>query len=306
MKLISIFALLLFSLPAWALNWSFQRINVTGEKEIVLEVTSALQNIYRTDSGERLINFLSDKKINFKIIETDRFYYKSGEERLLYINQMAAPEELNHFLFHTLKSVLHEFLMTDDERISFENFLEDLMLETEVEGVWTQYSFVRVRGSGNKRQRLISFLEIINANPVGKKLFKDIESCNKNLLIYDDKSSLSGGGYTGAVRTSTNVFRPGYGEDAYIRFRFDQPDDGAHLVGASRGQIKFLYIDNLYHELVHAKHTMCGTMSKNNAEAQAIEEENEFRKSRQETSDWPARDHRQYEDGVQVWFGLFI
>lgn len=306
MKLLSLLFFLTLSTPLWALSWSFQKINVSGEKEIVLKLTSRMQENYKTEAGERLINTLSDKKINLKLIESDRFYYKSGAERILYIDQLGSVDELDLFIHRTLLNIISEYMLQYDERISIESFLEEKKNEIEFEEDWSAYPFIQVKGSPLKRLRLISYLEKINNYEIGQKLLSDMKACQKELLIYDDKSSLSGGGYTGAVRTSTNVFKPGIGEDAYIRFRFDQPDDGAHLVGATVGQIKFLYIDNLYHELVHAKHTMCGTMSKNNAEAQAISEENDFRSSREETNQWPRRDHRQYEDGEQVWFGLFI
>lgn len=266
-------------------KWGFGGIQLHGPKKQVMELSENLALIFNTDDGERLINFFKQHK---KIIHTSEL----GQLSLLTSNPNDSFEFLNEFYLNNSKAQKPLIFRPEQNE--------------QVTTSWGPYPFITVKGSKTKLARMLTFLDKINATQLGSKLFNDMSSCSKELLIYDDKHSLSGGGYTAAKKSSSGIFE-GRGEDAYIRFRFDQPNEGSHLVQTTRGgAIPFTYIDNIFHELVHAKHIMCGTMSKFGAEHQAIEEENLFRKSRSESAHLAPRDPDQYEEGQQVWFGLFF
>jgi hypothetical protein len=287
-----------------SITWGYQRTSFKGPRSFVLKLTDTMAEIYKTKTGEMLIHGLKIKKPHFKVTSDEgELLYKQGLVREL----LGSDESTNpHDLFPILLEVLKEEFGTT-LNLSEADFLKEFREAKEELVEFAPYPFVTVRGAPKKLTRMIDTLHSIVANPVGHQLFEDMKACKKELLIYDDKHSLSGGGYTGATRASSGIFE-GEGENAYIRFRFDQPISGSHIVGThgpNQEKIPFLYIDNVFHELVHAKHTMCGTMSFSGAEAQAIHEENIFRESRPETKDWPRRDSRQYEEGVQVWFGYF-
>lgn len=284
--------------------WSFQHIQFKGERALVLSLTDSLQEIYITPSGERLIHYLKESKPEFilagglgnlQLITTsqaDGALIISGQDYeledlyrillLIYENQeglIPAQIELDHFLAETV-----------DFQPSEESYDE----------------FITLFASHSNLNRMKSVLKAIRNTKVGNQLFQDMKKCDKKLLIVDDKHALSGGGYAGAIQTGSAIF-DGRGADARVRFRFDQPDAGSHLVyTVDREQIPFSFIDNIYHELVHAKHIMCGTMSRFSSEHQAIDEENNFRKERlNSTGPWQ-RDPSKYEDGQQVWFGLYL
>lgn len=285
------------------IQWGFQKIFLKGERSEVLKLSTELNKIYQTDIGERLINELGTKRIRYQVIRQEHWSFDESAPDIFFIgqNQKQYQRDLFHLLTH---KYAYHFGSHDD--LNIQKYFEQKEQEMIIENKHPKFSFLTIKGSQKKRQKLLQVIEEILENPLGEKLFSDMSECGNTLLIYDDKSSLSGGGYTGAVRTSSRIFVPGEEESAFIRFRFDQPLAGSHIVQATRGEIPFTYIDNLYHELVHAKHLMCGTFSPRAAETQAIIEENEFRRSRDETAHWPSRDYSQYEDGRQVWFGLFL
>lgn len=284
-------------------QWGFQKIFLKGEKQEVLKFSKELSELYLTDIGEQLINELGTKRIRYHVLKQEHWSFDENVPETFITGQNQEDYQLD--LFHLL-SLAYTFHFGAHDDLNIQKLLEQKEEETIIEDQHPEFSFLTIKGSQKKRQKLLQVLDQILENPLGAKLFADMGACGNKLLIYDDKSSLSGGGYAGAVRTSRRIFEPGEGESAFIRFRFDQPLEGSHIVQATKGEIPFTYIDNLFHELVHAKHLMCGTFSPRAAETQAIIEENEFRRSRDETAQWPARDYSKYEDGRQVWFGLFF
>ena len=253
-----------------------------------------------TAAAEKLINFLSDNGTHFEVLEDKNVKY---DQQIFH----APAEPYEGIRIDTYKALLErykDFKKEIPQEISLEQFQKEWETSQSFDQLLKAYPFTTIRGSKMNSDRMLHFISKIIAHPLGKKLFEDMKACNKTLLIYDDKHALSGGGYTAAVETTSDIFKPGKGAKAYIRFRFDQPTNGAHIVQSDHGTIPFTYLDNIFHELVHAKHIMCGTMSFSGAEAQAIAEENEFRRQRPETSHWSPRDPGGYEDGEQTWFGL--
>lgn len=288
MKNIVIFLLLnLISVHASDFTWGSYGLVLHGEKSSILKLSKDIQSFYKSDILERMINRLESES---KHINVPKSIYEDGAN------------------IHTSYKFLLESLQDANGLIelSANELNEELQAQKEEEVFFKEFRSIKIRGRKDKLETMLSRMDMIYDYEVGRKLFEDIKKCGHSLLIYDDKSALSGGGYTGAHPSTFDIFVPGKGADARIRMRFDQPDLGAHEVGAEGGvRIPFKAIDNIFHELVHAKHVMCGTTSRNNAEAQAIEEENLFRKIRPDTADWPARDPKEYENGVQTWFGLY-
>ncbi len=287
------------------ISWSYQRTTFKGPRSLVLKLTDTMTEIYKTKTGEMLIHGLKHKRPEFRVsINDSHLAYQGGGLRELLGNSVSTDA---YSLFPILFEVFQEEY-GGAFNLSEADFLKELEEAEEETISFAPFPFITVKGSPKKLKRMLNTLHQIKANPLGMKLYEDMQDCQKELLIYDDKHSLSGGGYTGANHASSGIFE-GRGENAYIRFRFDQPVEGSHLVGtksSEREQIPFLYIDNVYHELVHAKHIMCGTMSFSGSEAQAIHEENHFRAFRPETKSWPERDSQKYEEGVQVWFGYHL
>lgn len=290
-----------FNLQASEISWSYQNIGFKGERKSVLELTDSLGKIFNTDSGERLIHALKEYRPKFNLIGGAGAFRLVQSPDFTISGDHGNLEEIYGIILNQYER--YEGLIP--AQIEYSLFKEDLSQLTKREELFDDYISVTSESQLNL-DYMINTLSEIKSSKLGQALFAEMKACQKKLFINDDKSSLSGGGYTGALGASTAVF-DGRGADAKIRFRFDQPAQGSHLVWSAHSkQIAFTYIENLYHELVHAKHNMCGTLSKFASEHQAIEEENEFRRERLGAqSEWE-RDPSRYEDGEQVWFGLFL
>ncbi len=283
MKVIALF-LVVTAVFAADFRWGFNSIQLIGPRDEVISFSKDLARLYETDSGERLINYFRDHNNIMRIdnhFEDEAEVFKNLLERAK--KEIEIPKEISV-----------ERYLVESEKVapSLEAF--------------SSYPFITVKGSDEHREIILDYLREIEETELGKKLYEDMKSCGYTLLINDDKHSVGGGGYTSATHPGERIFN-GTGSNSKIRFRFDQPEEGSHLVqDVKGGTIPFSYITNLYHELVHAKHLMCGTMSKFYSEHQAIEEENAFRKSLPDSSHLPARDPSRYEEGCQVWFGLSL
>jgi hypothetical protein len=87
-----------------------------------------------------------------------------------------------------------------------------------------------------------------------------------------------------------------------ILFDARVPDKGSHWVYSHGNHlIEFTAIQNLYHELAHAKHLTNGTWRYANSEAQAIEEENVFRGQLSKKQGYRYFSYRVSIGGVQIW-----
>lgn len=252
----------------------------------MLACAKTIDRLYLTATGEKIINRL--KKKDF-ILTCPNLSGADHQKEAAIIDLILSYSELSLIEKEELK-----------KEILDENEIHQI-----VETVHPDLPFLTLQSSTDVLDQIMERIQTIKKYPHGKSLFEDMARCQNTLLIIHDKSSINAGGYASAIRTTTDIFRPGVGADARIRFRFDMPDYGTHLVTSVNNEmIPFTALDILFHEMVHAKHIMCGTFSRGDAERQAIEEENLFRAEREETKDWPARDWRAYEQDQQVWFGF--
>ncbi|WP_210330365.1 M91 family zinc metallopeptidase [Aliikangiella sp. G2MR2-5] len=135
---------------------------------------------------------------------------------------------------------------------------------------------MRVQNFG-QAVKLFDWLDKITLTESGEKLIDSIVNSSYSLLIHHSRSAYISAGVTGAD-ISDNLIN-GVGASAYIKFFLDMDDRGSHCVLAMNGRdyIEYTALQNLYHELVHAKHKMRGSWLYFDSEGQAIREENVFR-----------------------------
>ncbi len=124
--------------------------------------------------------------------------------------------------------------------------------------------------------RVFRWLDLIKLTEIGRTTLEAINDSGNRLLIYHHDTALYSAGLTGA-RLSKNLVN-GVGEDAFIKFYLDMEMEGTNCVrGEKGGFIEFTALQNLFHELSHARHKMNGTWLYFDSEGQAIREENIFR-----------------------------
>jgi len=131
---------------------------------------------------------------------------------------------------------------------------------------------------GNSRQilALSRWINHIARTPVGRETLWTISRSGHDLTIYHSRHAVLSSGRAGASMTR-NLFN-GKGEDVYIKFNADIPDQGSHWVfDGRRNLIEYTAAQNLYHELVHARQMMTGTWRYFDSEGSAIRQENVFR-----------------------------
>ncbi len=164
---------------------------------------------------------------------------------------------------------------------------------------WGSFYFC---GDMKHAEALQSWLDEIQKTRVGQKVFKKISESQHRLLIRHSTHSVFTAGKTLAPLTFN--LTNGIGEDVVIQMNFNMPERGSHLVRGlvSKDYIPFTAVQNLFHEFVHAKHKMLGTLEISRIEEQAITEENIFRVETSEEASTYLRDVRAHEDGVQIWF----
>lgn len=273
--------LLLYLLITAGLKASFfwsagMGLSLQGERASVLACARVIDGLYQTNSGERLINALKKQEITLTC---------------------PADEEI------TTERIVEILVEHADSSHQSAQILEEYAAYHVIETPHPELSFLKLHSNPEVVAPMLDRLQTIRRYPLGEKLFADMARCGNSVVLVHDKASINAGGYASADPSTSDIFRPGVGANARIRFRFDMPEHGTHLVSAVNGEmIPFSALDILFHELVHAKHIMCGTFSRGNSERQAIEEENLFRAEREEN--WPDRDWREYERDQQVWFGL--
>ncbi|MCW8879447.1 MAG: type III secretion system effector protein [Kangiellaceae bacterium] len=125
--------------------------------------------------------------------------------------------------------------------------------------------------------KLFHWLDLIKLTEIGTETINAIETSGHQLTILHSSSALLSAGVTGAPLSSN--LTNGVGEDVYIKFYLDMDDHGTNCVLAMDGKqyIEYTAIQNLFHELSHARHKMKGTWLYFDSEGQAIREENIFR-----------------------------
>jgi hypothetical protein len=137
-------------------------------------------------------------------------------------------------------------------------------------------STIILDGTPDEIKRMEAILENIRKTAIGRQTLEAIDNSGKQVTIRHDAASRATAGST----SSPNRIEAsdGTGTDATILFDTTIPDHGSHWVFDSAGnQIDFTADQNLFHELVHAKHDSLGTLNLNDPEGQAIGEENIFR-----------------------------
>lgn len=155
-------------------------------------------------------------------------------------------------------------------------------------------------GSLQDMRRLSRWLDQIFAVPHGRGTIREILASGNRLTIRNSTWALPASGRTLAPVTAGLI--NGKGEDVEILFDARIPDSGSHSVfGEGNQLIEFTAVQNLFHELAHAKHLTKGTWRYTNSEAQAIDEENLFRAQLSRQHGHSMTTYRVGIKAVQVW-----
>ena len=160
---------------------------------------------------------------------------------------------------------------------------------------------IKVEGSPLHIKRISKWLDLIRTVPHGRETVNAILASGHLLTIRSSQWALDASGRTLAPVTDDLI--NGRGADVEILFDARIPDRGSHRVyGDANRLIEFTAVQNLYHELAHAKHLTNGTWRYSNSEAQAIEEENLFRKQLGGKQGHTKVTYRTSVKGVQFWW----
>ena len=160
---------------------------------------------------------------------------------------------------------------------------------------------IKLQASPRNVIRVSAWLDDIFSIPHGRDTINAIVASGNHLIIRDSSWALGSSGRTLAP-VSKNLTN-GQGEDVEILFDARIPDKGSHQVYDQHGNpIEFTAVQNLFHELAHAKHLMNGTWLYFDSEGQAIQEENIFRRqlALHQGLDEPAL--RSGIEGQQFWW----
>ena len=146
--------------------------------------------------------------------------------------------------------------------------------------------------------RFTRWLDEIAMVPKGLRTLLEISNSPHDLVIQDSEHARQSAGRTLAPMTM-NIIN-GVGDSVQILFDARTDERGSHMVyNAKRELIEYSAIQNLYHELAHAMHMMNGSWRYFDSEAQAIEEENIFRRQLAEHQGRPPTERFRI-DGVLI------
>jgi len=124
--------------------------------------------------------------------------------------------------------------------------------------------------------KFFHWLDQIVLTETGQKTIEAINQSNHQLTILHSNAALVSAGVTSAPMSSN--LTNGKGESVEIKLYLDMESEGTNCVLGETGQyIRYTAIQNLFHELSHARHKMNGTWLYFASERQAIIEENKFR-----------------------------
>ena len=158
-----------------------------------------------------------------------------------------------------------------------------------------------LEGTPQQIMRISRWLDEINRVPIGRRTLEAILESGNQLIIRHSKWALQASGRT--LAPVTDKLTNGEGADIEILFDARIPEVGSHFVfDANSNAIEFTAVQNLFHELVHAKHQANGTWRYFDSEGQAIEEENIFRVQLSEQQGMKQVPLRAAVDGKQVWW----
>jgi hypothetical protein len=159
---------------------------------------------------------------------------------------------------------------------------------------------ITLEGSPRQIMRISEWLDQIAAVPIGKETLRAIEASGNRLTIRHSHWALQSSGRT--LAPVSDKLTNGSGADVEILFDARIPEQGSHSVyDARHNEIEFTALQNLFHELVHAKHLGNGTWRYFDSEGQAIEEENIFRSQYGDVQGLTAVPLRAAVDGRQIW-----
>lgn len=181
-------------------------------------------------------------------------------------------QKLVYVIFHTLMAGTSLTYASDSEQ------WRHLLIEPVIEAEEFHYSdnIVLLVSHFEQAVKLFHWLDTIQLTEIGRATLKAINNSHNRLLIYHNDSALYSAGITGAP-LSKNLIN-GIGEDVYIKFYLEMGHEGTNCVlGKNGNYIEYSAIQNLFHELSHARHKMNGSWLYNDSEGQAIREENSFR-----------------------------
>jgi hypothetical protein len=148
-------------------------------------------------------------------------------------------------------------------------------------------SNIVIVGTPEQIIKITRWLDQISFVPKGYDTLRSISNSAHELVIQHAEHALVSAGRTRAAMTMNLI--NGNGDDVHIIFDARIDDNGSHMVYNDRRElIEYTALQNLYHELAHAMHMMNGTWRYFASEAQAIEEENIFRRQTAEMLGRPA------------------
>lgn len=158
-----------------------------------------------------------------------------------------------------------------------------------------------LEGKPKHIRRVSQWLDQIASVPYGRTTLEAIFDSGNQVTIRHSEWALQASGRTLAP-VSSNLTN-GLGEDVVILFDVRIPDEGSHRVfDGQRRPIEFTAVQNLFHELAHAKHLTNGTWRYTDSEGQAIAEENRFRQELSERNGEEEARLRSGIDGQQFWY----
>lgn len=160
---------------------------------------------------------------------------------------------------------------------------------------------VILEASPQQIMRVSGWLDEIVRTPIGRQTVEAILDSGNHLIIRHSQWALHASGRTMAPVSAdlTN----GRGEDVEILFDARIPEHGSHAVfDTAHNAIEFTAVQNLFHELVHARHLANGTWRYFDSEGQAIEEENIFRQQRSKIQGQQEVPLRAAVEGRQIWW----
>jgi hypothetical protein len=136
---------------------------------------------------------------------------------------------------------------------------------------------ITLKGSLLHIAKFKHWLNQIEKVPHGRTTLQAIVESGHQLTIAHSNFARFSAGRTQAPM-SQNLIN-GQGEPVTILLDATISERGSHMVfNGKREPIEYTAVENLFHELAHARHKMNGTWRYFDSESQAIEEENTFRR----------------------------
>jgi hypothetical protein len=158
-----------------------------------------------------------------------------------------------------------------------------------------------LEGTAAQVARLTGWLDTIATVPYGRHTLRAIFNSTNQVTIRHSTWALTASGRTLAP-LSDNLTN-GRGEDVLILFDVRIPEQGSHHVFDSAGRpLEFTAVENLFHELAHARHQTNGDWRYWDSEGQAIEDENRFRVQYAPREGRSAVSLRSGIEGQQTWW----